>query len=156
MSNPRYNPTFKQPPISLTPAKPGEVPAELKELDGKAICATTPGENKIPGGNPISNEPIEQTEFNLHQDGCLAKYDENPGKAPTQKVVDGAGRVFCIARNSEVADLICNSLNFMHTATVKILIEQQEEARKAQEGKGPTIIDPNAGGNIILPPGSNN
>jgi hypothetical protein len=165
MSNPRYNPTFKNPPVSLTPAKPGVVPEELKQLDGAALCATTPGENQIPpaaGGQtfpakPKPGEGIEQTEFNLHGDGCLAKYDENPGKAPTQRVVDGAGRVFCIARNSEVADLICNALNFMHTATVKILIEQQEAARKAQESAGQGgIIDPNLGGNIILPPGSNN
>jgi hypothetical protein len=160
MSNPRnrYNPTFKQPPVSLTPAKPGEIPEELKQLDGQALCATTPGDNAIPGNpaKPLAGEGIEQTEFNLHPDGCLAKYDENPGKAPTQKVVDGAGRVFCIARNPDVADLICNALNFMHSATVKIMIEQQEAARKAQEAQGPTIIDPNAGGSIILPPGANN
>jgi hypothetical protein len=164
MSNPRnrYNPTFKQPPVSLNPVKSGEMPEELKQLDGQALCATTPGENKIPGApsaaNPLAGETIDQTEFNLHPDGCLAKYDENPGKAPSQKVVDGHGRVFCIARNPSVADLICNALNFMHTATVKIAIEQQEAARKAQEssGQGATIIDPNAGGSIILPPGANN
>jgi len=156
-----YNPTYKQPTPSLTPVKPGEIPEELKALDGQALCATTPGENKVEttgSAKPVPGEGIEHTDFSLHSDGALSKFTDNPGKAPTQKVVDGAGRVFCIARNVEVADLIVNSLNFLHTASVKIMMEQQEAARKAQEAKSGLgqIIDPNAGGNIIVPPGSNN
>lgn len=164
-SNSTYNPIFKQPTPSLCPAKvptKSELPSEMQELDGCPVAAISPADNSVlgPVGEPglpgqpgavamrPTNEPADNTEFNLFPDGTMMKFIERPGFAPQCLLVDGTGRQFGIARNSGVADLICNGVNFMHLAAVTHEAEKQAQARgeiESVEGKAPPlIITPNS------------
>lgn len=144
-----YNPTFRPPTPSLCPVstKPAELPSEMKELDGCPIAAISPEDNSIPLAAPATvapgKEPADHTEFNLFPDGTLMKFIDRPGFAPQCLLVDGAGRQFGIARNSGVADMIANGVNFLHLAAVTHAAEKAAKERgeiESVEGKAPPLI----------------
>ena len=138
---------------SLTTAKPNsEFPDEAKQLDGVPLAALTPGENDagVSGaiGTPVRTDgkgnphpavaDANSTEFMLHPDGTLMKYVAAP-RVPQQFLVDGQGRQFGVARNPEVAELICNAVNAMNLAAMQIRAEQQKE-QGAGDGQPPAIF----------------
>ncbi len=114
-----------------------EVPKELTELDGKPIACVKPEENKIVDITARlvpEKETANSVEFNLHEDGAVMRYIERPGYAPQCLLVDGVGRQYGVARNHEVAEMICNGVNFLHLAKTTLAAEQQ--AKRLEENKG--------------------
>ena len=77
------------------------------------------------------------------------KFLDRPGYPPQCLIVDGAGREFAVARNYEVADLICNGVNALHLATVMQAAEQAEKIRAANPGgpPPPLLLPPSISGN---------
>jgi len=127
-----------------------EIPEELAKLDGKPI-ASIPADNKIidveakviPGKETANN-----VEFHLHEDGSVMQYMERPGYAPQCLLLDGAGRQYGVARNHEVAEMICNGVNFLHLAKTTLAAEQQAKREKENPGGPPPAL--------LLPPGFSN
>lgn len=149
--NKPYNPTFKAPTPNLSPLTPmtdarrAEVPSELKELDGTPLAAVTPEGNSADGVGKVvpGTEPANQDEFNLFVDGTLMKYMDRVGFEPQCTLFDGKGRQFGVARNKDVAELICNGVNYLHLAAVTHAAEVQAVARgesEKVEGKAPPLI----------------
>lgn len=127
-----------------------EVPKELAELDGKPLACAKPEENQIkdPAAKLVpGKETANNAEFNLHEDGAVMRYIDRPGYPPQCILVDGAGRQFGVARNPEVADLICNGVNFLHLAKVQLAAEAQAK-RLADNPGGPPPA-------LLLPPDIN-
>jgi len=127
------------------------MPPGLAEIDGAAIGGIHPDANAIPGKQTIKRgaETANNTEFNLFEDGTLMKYIERPGFAPQCILVDGAGREFGVARNSAVADMICNGVNALNLAMVLQLKEDQDKRIEQQAANNPGGAPPA----LLLPPG---
>lgn len=147
-NSPNIFPTPIDPLIPVLPAKPAEFPDEAKKLDGVPLGAVTPGDNNaaVDGavGQPSKEgpavAPAESTDFMLHPDGALMKYVPAP-RVPQQFLVDGQGRQFGVARNEAVAELLCNAVNSMHLAAMKIRAEDDAK-QSAAGGQPPAIFTP--------------
>jgi len=123
--------------IPFPKPNPATVPEELAKLDGQPIACALPDENKIidPTARLVpGKEPANNTEFHLHKDGTVMRYIDRPNYTPQCLLVDGAGRQFGVALNPEVADLICNGVNFLHLA--KVTMDAESQAKRLEENKG--------------------
>lgn len=141
MSNSNNTPPNKIIPFPLTGSKvvrpaSREIPEELAKLDGKPIASipevnkiTDPAAKLVPGSETANN-----SEFNLHEDGSVMRYIERPGYSPQCLLVDGAGRQYGVVRNADVAEMVCNGVNFLHLAGTTLAAEQQ--AARLEENKG--------------------
>jgi len=136
--NPKIRLVNPAPALNKSSAK---IPEELRQLDGVALAAVKPDANLIPETPNVirSSDPANNTEFNLHPDGTLMKCVPRPDAAPQHLLVDGHGRVFGIARNAEVADLICNGVNALNLARVMLAAE---DAKESAGGVPPVLLLP--------------
>jgi hypothetical protein len=126
----------------LKSSKQSQIPDELKQLDGQALGAVKPEANlvnesaKIVRGKSTANS----VEFMLHEDGTLMKAVERPGAAPQHLLIDGdcPAKVFGIACNREVADMICNGTNALHLAHIMQAAEDAAKRTAASPSGAPT------------------
>jgi hypothetical protein len=136
------DPSLDAPKIIKVP----EFPAEAKALDGVALAALTPTDNKITDAIPAPPLPADhagQDEFDLHSDGTLLKYVERENFPPTCSLVDGRGRVLAVAKNPAIGDLICNAVNSVNLAIQQLNADEQaKRAAHNPEGTPPALLLP--------------
>jgi hypothetical protein len=129
------------------------IPEELKQLDGSALAAVKPDDNVVGGQFKIVRDETRtanSVEFMLHPDGTLMKFVARPNAGAQQLLIDGdsPSKVFGIACNAEVADLICNGVNALHLATVMQRAEDAKRESEKQLAENPSGAPPP----ILLPP----
>jgi len=129
-------------PTALPDSPSLAIPEELRKIDGAAIGAVKPDDNQI--AEPLSvvrgDSTANNTEYHLHDDGTLCKYIERPNNPPQCLLVDGRGQTFAIARNSAVADMICNGVNALNLAHVMQLKEDAEKRAAENPGGAPPAL----------------
>lgn len=121
---------------NITPLPPAALPsvaAPVQILDGAAADDALAALARLKSEEQI----IEFTPF---PEGGYFKYGAHKGHPPQCIVVDAAGINLCIARNTDIAEFICNSCNCFVIASLM---------NKVQDS---AIVEP--GSPLILPGGA--
>ncbi len=132
--------------LLFKPAKPANVPEELRKLDNTPLAALKPEHNETDTtDHAIKLKSVNQEcpELNLHSDGTVLKY-ANSSRPPAVILLDGAGRQVGIICNADVADLVVNGVNSLHLAHTMMLAEDQKKRADENLGGSPP--------SLLLPP----